>query len=709
MALNNLKLAYKFMLLACIVPLTAVILILMVHFLPAGGQQILFLISAALFLSLLAFFMSWGLGRGVVRQMNALSDAARRAAGGELDLELEANSSNESGDMAASFNELLAYLKEMSQVAGSLSKGDLTIEVKPRSKDDRLGQSLSVMVENLRSVVQQVGQKTEQVGESSGQLANTAEMTRKATGQIAATIQQVAQGAQQQSKSVSQTYDSIKRVNEAIQQVKTGAENQSEAVSQMGAVMDQISAAVKQVAVAAEKGAGGAQNTSQVTREGAAVIGEAVTEMEKIKEAISVLVSRIAEMGRWSGQIGDIVETIQDIAAQTNLLALNAAIEAARAGEHGRGFAVVADEVRKLADKSASSTKEVSELVHEIQKTVLEASGAMDTSNHEVQKGVERTSRAGEAMDEILQSVDAVYQRVDEISSSAREMNAFVTRMQTAVENVRVVVDENQTASQRMETGALEVDEAMHQIASISEENSAAVEEVSAAAEEMHAQVEEVSQAALSLSNLSVELQQAVIKLSVSKKAGRTARGASFNGRIQFVKKQYGEDAYQRVLRHLPFEVRDILNKPLNANGEYPRDHLEALTDAIRKELSNGSDDILREMAAFRAQVDLTANMSQYFKAGDPSFVMHRVDLILRHNWGGDVPVHIKDLGPAHMSIQVEKVGKIPREACTYNNPGWFEGAIRLAGGIPTVKKTRCVYDGDPYCEYDVKWEMAKK
>jgi hypothetical protein len=113
-------------------------------------------------------------------------------------------------------------------------------------------------------------------------------------------------------------------------------------------------------------------------------------------------------------------------------------------------------------------------------------------------------------------------------------------------------------------------------------------------------------------------------------------------------------------------------------------------------------------MAAYRAQVDLTGSMAQHFKAGDPAYVMQRVDVILRHNWGGDVPVTIDTLGPRHVRIRVEKVGTIPREACTYNNPGWFEGAIELSGGVPSVKKTRCVFDGDPYCEYDVRWEMKK-
>ena len=709
MSIDRYKLDSKFFLLAGLVPITSIMLVLVIHFLPDVEHQLIILLSITGIMTVIAFIIALRLWRGISRDMNLLGAYMQQVANGKLDIDLHTETAKDTGIMATSFTGLLAYLQEMSDVALRLAKGDLTVTVAPRSEEDQLGQSLSTMVENLRSVVQIVGQKTEQVGHSSGQLANIAEMARQATEQITNTIQQVAEGTQQQSKSVLQTYDANKQVNQAMQLVRMGSDSQSTAITQMVSTMDRISASVVHVAGEAEDGANDADKTADITRKGALVIHDTVNEMENIKASITGLMNQIREMGNWSEQIGDIVETIQDIAAQTNLLALNAAIEAARAGEHGRGFAVVAEEVRKLADISASSTEEVAALVQHIQKSVHNATDAMDTSSREVQKGVERTREAGAAMDQILNSVDTVFNRVTDISNAANEMNDYVNQMQEAVKNVHTVVNDNQSASSKMESSAVDVDESMHQIASVSEENSAAVEELSAAAEEMNAQVEEVSQSAISLSNLSVELQQAVIKLSVSDKAGQTARGASFTGRIQFVKSEYGEEAFQRVLKHLPIKTRELLSKPLDANKEYPRKTLEALTDAIRNELSNGNNEILRKMAAYRAKIDLQSNMSQYFKEGDPGYVMHRVDVILRHNWGGDVPVQITDIAKNHIVIRVEKVGKMPREACTYNNPGWFEGAIQLAGAIPDVKKTHCVYDGDPYCEYDVKWVMSEQ
>ena len=212
-------------------------------------------------------------------------------------------------------------------------------------------------------------------------------------------------------------------------------------------------------------------------------------------------------MGARSDQIGMIVEAIDDIASQTNLLALNAAIEAARAGEHGKGFAVVADEVRKLAEKSANATKEIGGLIRGIQTTASEAVTAMDQSMAEVENGVARAQASGQALTEILGAVEAVRQGADESSTAAQQAQAAANELVGAMDAVSAVVEENTAATEEMAAGSGEVTHAIENIASVSEENSAAVEEVSASAEEMSAQVEEVTAAARSLNQMAAALQ----------------------------------------------------------------------------------------------------------------------------------------------------------------------------------------------------------
>jgi len=410
-------------------------------------------------------------------------------------------------------------LKTILQATENLAsgEGDLTQRLDIRSQDElgTLAGHINKFIAQIHEMVKFTVEATRQVTKTSEELAATAEHTAKVTTGIAGNIEDVAQGNRQQTNSIEETVETVKELTSIINNLIQGAANQSQNVEQVSAVITEMASAVDEVATSIESVSMASQLTSQVAEKGGQAVNKTIAGMEQIKKTVYESAQKIKELGESSQQIGEIIEVIDDIAEQTNLLALNAAIEAARAGEHGKGFAVVADEVRKLAERSSKSTKEISNLVSAIQRGTDNAVHAMEIGTKEVEHGADLAQEAGKALEEILKTVAETNDQVLKISAAAEEMAASSTEAVRTFEMITRITGENTAATAQMAAYNNQVTEAVDKVAAIAEHTAEAAQEVSAATEEVSASTEQIAESAQSLTKMAFELQKLIEKFKI--------------------------------------------------------------------------------------------------------------------------------------------------------------------------------------------------
>ncbi len=226
-------------------------------------------------------------------------------------------------------------------------------------------------------------------------------------------------------------------------QIHVASQSQSDAAGSMAAAVEEMTVGIEHIALNAGEADSLAKRSGELSRQGGEIVATVVAEISEIARSVESSARTVEELGERSGQVSAIVGVIGDIAAQTNLLALNAAIEAARAGEQGRGFAVVADEVRKLAERTANSTREITEMVNSIQQGTLGAVASMEEGVARVHEGVERARHAGEAMGGIRDAANQVLSTVAEISHALREQSTASAEIAKQVTMIARMAEEN--------------------------------------------------------------------------------------------------------------------------------------------------------------------------------------------------------------------------------------------------------------------------
>lgn len=304
---------------------------------------------------------------------------------------------------------------DVKDVAVAIANGDLSSDLSVRPGDEHsLLAAMKHMQQNLRKMVADLQHNAEGVASASQQLAT------------------------------------------ASSQVAIATSSQSEASSSMAAAVEQMTVSVNHVSERAQETHGIASDTGALSRTGNLVIQETVEQMQAVSHIVGEAAETIRLMGEKSQQISSIVQVIKDVADQTNLLALNAAIEAARAGEQGRGFAVVADEVRKLAERTAKATTEISAMIDAVQSSASEAVDTMQQAVEQVHSGVDKAQQASDSMTEISSGAENAVLMVTEISSALREQSVASNEIAVNVEKIAQMSEENGAATREVaETATL--------------------------------------------------------------------------------------------------------------------------------------------------------------------------------------------------------------------------------------------------------------
>ena len=390
---------------------------------------------------------------------------------GDLDQNIDIHRNDEIGALATTFNNMVAYLKEMASVSMAVAEGDLTMEVAPRSKRDTLGNAFLRMSQGLQEIVRTTRDGASQVSAGSNQVAGAADESAKVSVQASSAIEEVTSTMHEMS------------IN--VQNVVKNTQVQASSVAETSASIDQMVTSIQRVADTAKVLLDIANRSREEVVMGIQTMEKTTDGLNRTNRAIQSSAEIINILGHRADDIGKIIEVIDDLAEQTNLLALNAAIEAARAGEHGLGFAVVADEVRKLAEKSTQSTKEIADLIQSIQREARQAVENMEHSTRIVEEGLSLGNDLGSALHKISDVVTEVYKFSQEIGAATNEQSVGSSQIAKATNRLTEITQEINSAVEEQASGAQAVVRAMDKMRELVQQSASSSTELSAAAEQM--------------------------------------------------------------------------------------------------------------------------------------------------------------------------------------------------------------------------------
>jgi methyl-accepting chemotaxis protein len=351
--------------------------------------------------------------RNISLPLGDLTRTAEKIALGDLQGNQELRSrKDEIGLLSRSFRKMTLFLQEMAGSAQQIAAGNLTIRASPLSDNDVLGKAFAEMVANLRRMMQELQEGIGMLGTSASE--------------ILATTTQIASGAAETATGVSETTTTVEEVKQTAQVASQKARS----------VME------------------GAQRSMQVSQTGKKSVEETLAGMNRIREQMELIAGSIVRLSEQSQAIGEIIATVNDLAEQSKLLAVNAAIEAAKAGEQGKGFAVVAQEVKSLAEQSKQATVQVRGILGEVQKATSAAVMATEQGSKVVEAGVKQSAEVSEVIRQLGESIAEAAQSSTQIAASSQQQVVGMDQVAQAMESIKVATAQNLAGTKQAETAA---------------------------------------------------------------------------------------------------------------------------------------------------------------------------------------------------------------------------------------------------------------
>jgi len=449
---------------------------------------------------IISFAISYLINLRIKTRIIEVRNAAERISLGDTDINLVSESKDEVGQLKDMFTRLLDTQKEKAFAVERLANGELTT-VNILSKRDTLGKAFNHQIEIIKSLIYEtkelilnaregdlsvrgnsekfngvwkdiileinnlLDEVTTPIKEGSNVLSvlATGDFTAKMQGNYKGDYAQIKNSINELTENLSKIVSEVKEVAESaasaaveistsIDELSTGYQEQSMQTTEIAGAMEEMNSTIAETTSNAERAATNAKDAGEIARKGGNVVSDTIEGMNRIASVVGEAASTVEVLGSNSEQIGEIIQVINDIADQTNLLALNAAIEAARAGEQGRGFAVVADEVRKLAERTTKATKEIEGMINAIQNDTGEAVRSIELGNKEVEKGRELALSAGESLEQIIEGSVSVVDVVGQVAAASEQQSSAAAEISKSIESISNVIQEAANGTQQIAT-----------------------------------------------------------------------------------------------------------------------------------------------------------------------------------------------------------------------------------------------------------------